>query len=116
MIVTSHGRIPVNRCNWTMARRYRLRYGKMGSTNSSDTGLIGWLSLAAVRPRRNPPTVDRAWHTSDGTSSFSTAHLKNRLQRLTCLLMAPRLQPSSIMRCRHAFMAKGPKVRAGWVP
>ncbi len=42
------------------------------------------------------------------TSSFSTAHLKHRRTRPIDLLIVPRDQPLSIMRCRTAFNARGP--------
>jgi hypothetical protein len=69
------------------------RYGNVASTWASETGPIGSVSLASVRPFFSAPTARKPCQTTAGRISFSAAHLKSARIRLIPLLAVLRAHP-----------------------
>jgi hypothetical protein len=115
MMTTSPGRIPVSTCS-LIIRAGRLTSGSTFRIVAQSTARMRLVSFAALLPFRSPSTVCSRWCISGGTSSSDPAHFQARLMQPTQALMKFRLQPSSIIACRTAFSASGPKSQAGVPP
>jgi hypothetical protein len=107
------GRAPQRCWSGIMAATCGDRWARIARIDSSATGSTGAVSLASERPMRGPFTRRRAWRTSTGSNSCSTAQPNIPRTRLTSLLMSFRDCPATIIDWRTLAKATGPNSTAG---